>query len=80
MNAYVATFHTHLSAMRTHRALKAMGIDARLAPVPRSLSASCGTCVRYQAVDPLQDCLDHDFEKVVALRPDGTYQLLLENE
>ncbi len=79
MNAYVATFHTHLSAMRTYRALSAAGVNAQLAPVPRSLSASCGTCVRYRAEDFLEACLDRDFEKVVELKPDGAYQLLLEN-
>ena len=40
MNEYIATFHTHLSAMRTQRALTGQGVSARLAPVPRYLSAS----------------------------------------
>ena len=44
---YVATFHTHLAALRTFRALEALGVEARMAPVPRRLSSSCGTCVRF---------------------------------
>ena len=48
MNRYVATFHTHLSAMLTCRALTDAGLEARMAPVPRSISSSCGTCVRFE--------------------------------
>ena len=49
MNRYIATFHTHLSALLTCQSLTAAGAEARMMPVPRKLSASCGTCVAYQA-------------------------------
>lgn len=65
MTEYIATFHTHLSAMRTQRALTGKGVAARLAPVPRYLSASCGTCVFYRADEPHLDCMDDDVERVV---------------
>ena len=65
MNEYIATFHTHLSAMRTQRALAEQGVAARLSPVPRYLSASCGTCVIYCAEEANLDCMDSDVERVV---------------
>lgn len=65
MQEYIATFHTHLSAMRTQRVLANAEIQARLAPVPRYLSASCGTCVFYTADDPNLDQMDRDVERVV---------------
>lgn len=81
MHCYIATFYTHLSALRTERALLALGVDARLAPVPRSLSASCGTCVRYNAGQPCLDAMDKDAERVVRILPDdGGYEQLLHNE
>lgn len=81
MDCYIATFHTHLSALRTQRALLALGVDARLAPVPRSLSASCGTCVRYGALKPYLEAMDKDVERVVRIRPDdGGYEQWLHNE
>ena len=49
MSRYIATFHTHLSALLTCQSLTASGAEARMMPVPRKLSASCGTCVAYQA-------------------------------
>lgn len=61
----MATFHTHLAALRSCRALQRAGHgEARMAPVPRSLSSSCGTCVFYQAEEPLLSLLDRDLEAV----------------
>ena len=64
MERYVATFHTHLAAMRTCAALKKDGLEAKLAPVPRRLSSSCGTCVFYQGEDPRLEAMDRDVEAV----------------
>ena len=61
---YIATFHTHLAALKSHRSLKAAGNAARMAPVPRKISSSCGTCVFYEAADPCYDLLDEDTEAV----------------
>ncbi len=81
MNEYIATFHTHLAAMRTQRRLSAGGFSARLSPVPRSLSASCGTCVRYKADEPRLESMDKDVERVVRVKePEGEYDLLYLNE
>lgn len=45
----IATFHTHLGALRLEKKLKALGDGtAQMMPVPRKLSASCGTCVRFE--------------------------------
>ena len=78
MTEYIATFHTHLSAMRTQRSLASLGVSARLAPVPRYLSASCGTCVLYSAEDAFLRCMDADVERVVARtgEKDGFIELL----
>ena len=39
MSRYIATFHTHLSALLTCQRLTAAGVRARMMPVPRKLSA-----------------------------------------
>ena len=78
MTEYIATFHTHLSAMRTQRTLASLGIPARLAPVPRYLSASCGTCVLYSSNQPFLDQMDADVERVVErFSPEGAFTELL---
>ena len=69
---FVATFHTHLSAMRTQRALSAAGARAALAPVPRRLSASCGTCVRYEGEQPCpSDAWSDEVEQAVEVTAQG---------
>jgi len=48
MNRYIATFHSHFGAMLYSKSLKKQGIAAKLMPVPRKVSSSCGTCVCYE--------------------------------
>ncbi len=72
----IATFYTHASALLSHRALKNAGIEAKMAPVPRSLSSSCGTCVSYRSDDPHFDLLDADVEAVYEASDDGYRRLL----
>lgn len=79
MTEYIATFHTHFAALCTHRALARAGISAALMPVPRKLSASCGTCVRYEADTPNLSKMDGDVELVVRVAAPDEYETLLEN-
>ena len=79
MNRYVATFHTHLSAMLTCRALTDAGLEARMAPVPRSISSSCGTCVFYAAQTPMEALMDEDTERVYQVSGEA-YSLILDFE
>ena len=80
MREYIATFHTHLSALLTSRALTAVGAKAQMMPVPRKLSASCGTCVRYLAEEPNLSAMDEDVEAVYEKIGSEEYTLLMEAE
>lgn len=80
MREYVATFHTHLSALMTDRNLKGAGIEARMMPVFRKLSSSCGTCVVYVAAGPCLEQMDEDVEGVYEITGDEEYRLLYRNE
>ena len=76
---YVATFYTHAAALMTHRKLKIRGCEAAMMPVPRALSSSCGTCVKYESDGPMEDCMDPDLEAIYAVEQSG-YQKLLYND
>ena len=80
MKDYVATFHTHLSALLTDRNLKGAGVPARMMPVFRKLSSSCGTCVVYEAEDPCLPRMDEDVEGVYEIVGEEQYRLLYQNE
>ena len=51
MKQYIATFFSHFGAIRFQRLCTQLGWPAQLAPVPRSLSNSCGTCVLFQTAE-----------------------------
>ena len=80
MREFIATFHTHLSALMTSRSLTALGIRAQMMPVPRKLSSSCGTCVRYHAEEPNLSAMDEDVEAVYERVGTEEYTLLMESE
>ena len=79
MEEYLATFHTHVSALLTARRLNGEGLTARMAPVPRALSSSCGTCVRYAAEHPHLDWMDADVEGVYRINSENGYEPLMRN-
>ena len=64
MKRYIATFHTHLSAMMTAKNLEKKNILSSFEPVPRKLSSSCGTCIRFTADEAHVNLMDRDCEAV----------------
>lgn len=80
MMRYTATFYTHFAALRTYRTMVEAGLHAEMAPVPRTLSADCGTCVRYDADTPCEALLHTDFDRVVLAREQGDYQTVVTND
>ncbi len=49
---YIATFYSHFGAVHFKKLCQSKQIEAKMMPVPRDLSSSCGTCVRYEGNDP----------------------------
>ena len=46
---YIATFYSHFGAIRFKKEYVGKIEKAKLMPVPRDLSSSCGTCVGFEA-------------------------------
>lgn len=70
-NHYIATFYSHFGAVRFKRTLEKNRIPAKVMPVPRSLSSSCGTCVSFTAADYPKDDLHGEVEQIAIVLPDG---------
>ncbi len=69
---YIATFYSHFGAIRFKRLCRDAGIPAELMPVPRNLSSSCGTCVRYGGETPCPaGQYPEEVEQVVAVTEQG---------
>ena len=71
MGDYIATFFSHFGAMAFKKKCDKEGYPAVIMPVPRNLSSSCGTCVKFSG----------DEEKAKSWYSDEVEQLLkiLEN-
>ena len=67
MQTYIATFFSHFGAIRFNKQLKELGLSGKLMPVPRRVSSSCGTCVKFEA------------ESDTAVHSDDLEQLFLVN-
>ena len=68
---YVATFFSHFGAIRYQKLCREQGIAAHTMPVPRSLSSSCGTCVRCEErfVEPSGVCAE-EIDRIVRAEGD----------
>lgn len=77
---YIVTFYSHFGAIRFKKYCEAKGFTAQVMPVPRDLSSSCGTCVRYDGTHcPPADELTEEVEQIVSIGADG-YECLYRAE
>ncbi|MGM9569706.1 MAG: DUF3343 domain-containing protein [Phascolarctobacterium sp.] len=69
MKQYIATFFSHFGAIRFHKLCADRSWPAQLAPVPRTLSSSCGTCVLFQvtklAAEDVSQLITPELEQLV---------------
>ena len=74
---YIATFFSHYGAMQFTRKLKSCGIEAKMMPVPRRLSSSCGTGVRFEVdgKDAAVNLADENVDKMFQTERDVHTQI-----
>ena len=73
LTKYLATFYTHYGAMRFKKYCEKEGISAKMAPVPRELSSSCGVCVRFESNQPPKKEDHEDMEACYTISPNNEY-------
>ena len=73
----IATFYSHFGAIRFKRMCDARRLPAQIMPVPRDLSSSCGTCVRFEGGCPEEPV--QEIEQIVSCE-EGGYRLLYRAE
>lgn len=77
---YIVTFYSHFGAIRFKKYCETKGFKAQVMPVPRDLSSSCGTCVRYEGDScPPAEELTEEVEQIVSVGADG-YECLYRAE
>ena len=69
---YIATFYSHFGAVRFKKKCKKENIAAEAMPVPRDLSSSCGTCVRFETDQDISTFTwSQEVEQVVEITESG---------
>ena len=72
---YIATFYSHFGAVRFKKECKKENITAEAMPVPRDLSSSCGTCVKFETEKDISAfSWNQEVEQVVEIT-DAGYKL-----
>lgn len=75
---YLITFHTQLDAVMARKKIKELNGICNLAPVPRELSSSCGTCAKVSSID-FDSIKELEFDKIFSVK-NGKYSIEVENE
>ena len=69
---YIATFYSHFGAVRFKKECKKENISAEAMPVPRDLSSSCGTCVKFETDKAISSFTwSQEVEQVVEITDTG---------
>lgn len=71
MKEYIATFYSHFGAVRFRKILKQQGRKAKIMPVPRNLSSSCGSCVLFETDAPPMEDPYNEIEQIVEVFEKG---------
>ena len=70
MMTYIATFYSHYGAIQFRKNCEKMHLEALVMPVPRDLSSSCGTCVRFAAEGEFPE-KNEEVEHIVRIEDSG---------
>ena len=76
---YLALFHTQSGAIKFQKALMGKDFEARMLPVPRKLSSSCGIEVKFSSSDEIGRHISPELEKIYEIK-EHEYYLIYESE
>lgn len=67
---YIVTFYSHYGAIQFRKNCEKMCLNAVVMPVPRDLSSSCGTCVRFETEGEFPE-KNEEVEQIVRIEDHG---------
>lgn len=77
MGDYIATFFSHFGAMSFKKKCEKEGYPATIMSVPRNLSSSCGTCVKFTGeAQTAQNWNSDEVEQLVKILETGSFQVI----
>ncbi|HOE88495.1 MAG TPA: DUF3343 domain-containing protein [Sphaerochaeta sp.] len=79
MTRFIATFYSQYGAVQFQKFARKHHIECKLAPVPRALSSSCGTCAHYTSDTWDIGFVKKDLEAIYEATKDG-YMTIFSDE
>ena len=77
MITYIATFYSHYGAIQFRRNCQAMNLSAEVMPVPRDLSSSCGTCVKFTGkAEAARNWHSDEIEQIAKVLENGMFRVI----
>lgn len=70
MIVYIVTFYSHYGAIQFRKNCEKLNLEAVIMPVPRDLSSSCGTCVRFETEGIFPE-KNEEVEQIVRVENNG---------
>ena len=77
VETYIATFYSHFGAMSFKKKCDKEGYTAVIMPVPRNLSSSCGTCVKFTGNwENAENWKSDELEQLAKIRENGMFAVI----
>ncbi len=76
---YIIIFFSQSGALKFNRSMEKKGIECILAPTPRMLSSSCGTCARISYDKNILALVDEEIESIYSVKGLKDYSLVYDS-
>ena len=76
---YIVVFFSQSGAIKFNKSMEKKGIDCILAPTPRRLSSSCGTCAQISYDNDVNDLVDDEVESIYLIKNSIDYSLIYDS-
>ncbi len=73
---YIIIFFSQSGALKFNRNMEKQNIECTLAPTPRALSSSCGTCAKIFYKDDVLNLVEEEVECIFSIEGLRSYNLV----
>lgn len=76
---YIVIFFSQSGVIKFNKSMDKKGIVCTLAPTPRKLSSSCGTCAKIAFDNDVLELVDEEVESIYLVKELNNYSLVYDS-
>jgi hypothetical protein len=76
---YIVIFFSQSGVIKFNKNMEKKGIECVLAPTPRKLSSSCGTCAKIFYDKNILDLVEEEIESIYSVKELNNYSLVYDS-